>query len=126
MTEVMPNLFIGHWMDARDVRHPGSAFHVVTVAHDSPVTGDAKFDLVDGPGCDPEAIEAAAAHVAEAHRAGKRVLVHCHGGRSRSGIVTVLAMALITGRQFFECYDALMNSHGGLIWSRSTLRQRMI
>lgn len=108
MTEVHPNLFIGNWHDAQ--RHLDSMY-VVTVAHDSPVTGSAKFPLVDGPGNPPELVIEAARHAAEAHKAGKKVLIHCHGGRSRSGVVTVAALMLITGNNLCNCYDQVKDHH---------------
>lgn len=108
MTEVMPRLFIGNWHDAQ--RQNGNMY-VVTVAHDSPVTGDIKFGMVDGPGNTPELFLDAAKHAAEAYSAGKSVLIHCHGGRSRSGVVTVAALMLITKKPLCECYDLLKDRH---------------
>lgn len=108
MTEVMPRLFIGNWHDAQ--RQMGN-LHVVTVAHDSPVTGDAKFGMVDGPGNPPELLLDAAKHAAQAHADGKSVLIHCHGGRSRSGVVTVAALMIITQKPLCECYDLLKDRH---------------
>lgn len=109
MTEVMPRLFIGDWRDAE--RSIGQ-LHIVTCAHDSPITGNAKFGLVDGPGNPPELLIAAAEYAAEAYIKGKQgVLIHCHGGRSRSGVVMVATMIKITGKPLCECYDLLMNRH---------------
>jgi len=85
--------------------------YIVTVAHDSPVTGNAKFALVDGPGNPPELIIEAARCAAAAYGSGNRVLVHCHGGRSRSGVVMVATLILITGRPLCECYDMLKDKH---------------
>lgn len=104
MKEVISRLFIGNWMEASE--NAGSMY-VVTCACDSPFTGNARFDLIDGPGNNLQTILDAADHVAKAHAEGKTVFVHCQGGRSRSGIVTVLAMVKITGKSFCECYDAL-------------------
>lgn len=108
MTEVIPRLFIGNWHDAKQLM---STMHVVTVAEDSPVTGAAKFGMVDGPGNPPELLIEAARHAAEAHAQGKIVLIHCHGGRSRSGVVTVAALMRITGKTMCECYDLLKDKH---------------
>lgn len=108
MTEVIPRLFIGNWHDAS--RYLGT-MHVVTVAHDSPVTGHAKFDLVDGPGNNKETLIAAIEYAYEAYQRGETVLIHCHGGRSRSGTVTVAALVKITGKNLCECYDMLKDKH---------------
>ncbi len=108
MTEVITRLWIGSWRDAEE---RASAMHVVTVAHDSPFTGIAKFGLIDGPGNAPELLNAAADHVCEAYEGGATVLVHCHGGRSRSAAVIVLALSKITGKSLCELYDLLANKH---------------
>ncbi len=115
MTEVIPNLFIGNWRDAEraafDAAHNGSSMHIVTVAHDSPFVGNLHFKLVDGPGNDPEILRAAAESVSTAYKLGMRVLVHCHGGRSRSGAVIVLVVMSILGTGLCEAYDLVANKH---------------
>lgn len=108
MTEVIPRLFIGNWHEARD---NSEALHVVTCAHDSPFTGHAKFDLIDGPGNEAALLRAAAQYVVEAYERGERVLVHCHGGRSRSATVVTLALTKITNKPLCEVYDLLANAH---------------
>lgn len=108
MTEVVPRLFIGNWREAQE---NAGRMHVVTVAHDSPFAGHVKFDLEDGPGNDPEDLRDAAQYAAEAHARGETVMIHCHGGRSRSAVVTVLALTKITGRPLCECYDLLKDAH---------------
>lgn len=108
MTEIIPRLFIGNWHDAQ--QHL-TDMHVVTVAHDSPVTGNAKFGMVDGPGNTPELVIDAARYAAEAHSKGDRVLIHCHGGRSRSGVVSVATLMLVTGKSLCESYDLLKDRH---------------
>lgn len=111
MTEVIDKLFIGNWHDAQRQMVGSPRMHVVTVAQDSPITGDKKFSLVDGPGNPPELIIEAAKYVAEVHERGEQVLVHCHGGRSRSGVVTTAALMLITKKNLCECYDLLKDQH---------------
>ncbi len=107
MTELIPNLFIGNWHQARD----SQGCYIVTVAHDSPFVGDEHFKLVDGPGNDPAVFEAAVEAVVAAHRTGKKVLVHCIGGRSRSAAVIVAAAVHLTGRPLCELYDLLLAKH---------------
>lgn len=102
--EVIERLHIGNWQEARDA---AETIHVVTVAFDSPHIGHIKFDLIDGPGNTLDMFSAAVDHVHLMHKVGKRILVHCHGGRSRSAAVVVAAMMKITGKNLCECYDLL-------------------
>lgn len=46
MTELIPDLFIGNWHEARDA---DERFYVITVASDSEFIGDRHFKLIDGP-----------------------------------------------------------------------------
>ena len=110
MTELIPRLYIGNWHDARDNM---GIMHIVTVASDSPVTGNVKFDLVDGPGNLLSTFADAVEAVCRAHESGEKVLVHCVGGRSRSAAVIVVAATKITGRPFCEIYDDLLRKHDG-------------
>ena len=88
--EVAPNVYIGGWHAARDFAP--SFDIVVNVAVDAPNFGGPHFHLVDGPGNPPELMREAVTCVEVAIRQGKRVLVHCVGGRSRS--LTVVAEAI--------------------------------
>jgi hypothetical protein len=109
MTELIPNLFIGNWHEARDAQ----GFHVVTVAYDSEFVGDQHFHLIDGPGNSVIEFRGAIEGVCRAHGEGKKVLVHCVGGRSRSAAIIVAAATKITGRPFCEVYDELLFKHDG-------------
>lgn len=108
MTEVIPRLYIGNWRDAE--QHINSMY-VVTVAHDSPIIGNVKFNLIDGPGNDIKVLMEAVTHAYDAYHRGEKVLIHCHGGRSRSGTVLVAVLAKITGRNLCECYDFVLSKH---------------
>ena len=44
-----------------------------------------------------------AARVAELHRRGAKILITCAMGRNRSGLITALALALLTGRTPAQC-----------------------
>lgn len=111
MTELIPNLFIGNWAEAESCAPHG--FHVVTVAVDSQFVGHEHFRLVDGPGNDPAVFRAAVDAVVASHRIGRRVFVHCVGGRSRSAAVIVAAAAQLTGRGLCDVYDELLRKHDG-------------
>jgi len=109
MTELIPNLFIGNWHEARD----SQGFYVITVAHDSGFVGHQHFRLVDGPGNEASVFKEAVEAVCCAYRENKKVLVHCVGGRSRSAAVIVAAATKLTGRPFCEVYDDLLRKHDG-------------
>lgn len=107
MTELIPRLHISNWHEAKDSR----GMHVVTCAHDSPFVGQEHFKLVDGPGNSADMLVAAVEAVCAAYRAGKNVLVHCVGGRSRSAAVVVAAAKVLTGKSLCEMYDLLLAKH---------------
>jgi len=107
MTEVIQNLFIGNWHEARDAQ----GMYVVTVAIDSEFIGHEHFKLIDGPGNNVEEFCNAVDSVCKAHRNGDKVLVHCVGGRSRSAAVIVAAVTVLTGTSLLNAYDALIYKH---------------
>lgn len=108
MTEVIPNLFIGNWKDAE--LH-ANELYVITVAGDSPFIGNEHFKLNDGPGNPPGLLESAADSVHKAYSNGKKILIHCHGGRSRSAAVTVLSIMKILNKNLCEAYDLAKDKH---------------
>ena len=107
MTELIPDLLIENWHEARSARD----MYIITVAHDSEFVGHEHFKLVDGPGNLSEDFVAAVESVCRAHRNGNRVLVHCVGGRSRSAAVIVAAAKVLTNRPMCEIYDMLLRKH---------------
>lgn len=110
MTEVIPNLFIGNWQEAREAANERNKY-IITVANDSPFIGDEKFDLVDGPGNDINIFLNAVKATVSSYRYENKVLVHCHGGRSRSGVVVVAAIMILMNKNMCEAYDLLANKY---------------
>lgn len=104
MNEITPGLWVGDWKAARD----SSGFHIVTVAGDSPFIGDEHFKLVDGPGNSHDEFRSAVSAVVAAHVSGKKVLVHCIAGQSRSAAVVVSALMAIHAINWCEAYDLLV------------------
>lgn len=90
MSEIAANLHVGGWHDARDRRAEFDV--IINCAVDAPHNGDYQFGLVDGPGNAADVFAAAVEEVYQHFSSGKRVLVHCVAGMSRS--VTVTAAAL--------------------------------
>lgn len=101
MNQVVDHVYIGGWQDAQKARN----MHVVTVAIDSPFVGNAKFDLIDGPGNDPEIYRAAVSHVLARINSGTPVIVHCVSGRSRSAAVLCSALARHMQTDFNAAYS---------------------
>lgn len=62
----------------------------------------AHIPMRDGKRVDPAAVEDAVECVVDCVASGASVLVHCYGGRNRSGLVVAMAMVVldgITGRE---------------------------
>lgn len=113
MTELIPGqLFVGNWQEAQDCKRNGR-YYIITVANDPfPFQGDLVFPLVDGPGNNIGLFWDAVEAVREAVRTtGRPVLVHCHGGRSRSVAVCVGAYRQLKGINLCEAYDQVIDKH---------------
>jgi hypothetical protein len=104
VNEIIQNLWVSDWMAARD----STGFHIVTVAADSPFVGSEHFNLADGPGNSHDEFHGAVSAVVHAYTHGKRVLVHCIAGQSRSAAVAVSALMAIRGLNWCEAYDLLV------------------
>ena len=111
MNEVAPGVFIGGWHDARDHAHEFDA--VINCAIDAPCYGGAHhFPLVDGPGNARELMQSAIEQVITEMKAGRRILVHCVGGKSRSVVVTAMALSRVTGVSFSDAIDSIVEARG--------------
>jgi protein-tyrosine phosphatase len=65
--------------------------------------------LVDGPGNDPRAVSEAVSYLSEVVNEGRRILVHCHAGRSRSVVIVarhLMANQLMTPERALELIHA--------------------
>lgn len=60
----------------------------------------AQVGLVDGPGNLPASYHAAVLTLAAMVKTGKRVLVHCHEGKSRSAAVVIMYLSATAGRNW--------------------------
>lgn len=115
MTEVIEDLQIGNWMEAKEAHDNGA--HVVTVAIDSPFIGDKHFPLIDGHGNDPEVFYSAVRYVVEKYVANiasgsnQRILVHCVAGRSRSAAVIVKVLKILLQESISEAHNLLVSRH---------------
>lgn len=109
MTELIPRFYIGNW---REAQIAPENFHVVTCMNDeSGFCRNARFELVDGPGNEITLLIAAIEHVVKTYAEGATILVHCHGGRSRSATVSIASIAKIRCLSLCEAYDLVKDKH---------------
>lgn len=90
---------------------------------DHGVRETAKVGLVDGPGNMPGALMAAVCMLAQLLERHNRVLVHCHGGVSRSGIVVALYLAARTENMEIDAAISLVQSKRSLVDPVPALRE---
>ena len=99
---------MGDWQDAK--YHQKEFDEIFTVAKDSPFVGNHFYGLVDGPYPDneillPNAIDDLLNVRKKDWQLGKRILVHCVGGFSRS--VTVVSGYIIAEGYEHDVEDAI-------------------
>lgn len=70
-----------------------------------------KVGMIDGEGNLPTTFAAAVFLLAELCRRHDRVLVHCHGGRSRSASVICIYLATQSGTSFQEALSRVKSAH---------------
>lgn len=96
MDWITEQIAIGNFSDARAL--PAGIDAVLCLIDnccDERVDVDAvSVPLVDGPGNDKESVEEAIEYLSEVVDAGRRIMVHCHAGRSRS--VVIVARYLVS------------------------------
>ena len=116
MTKITDNIWIGNSHDAvnADLREPGINA-ILNCAHDLQGTRGwndgveyAQCGLADGPGNEMAACHAAVLKLVALIRAGKKVLVHCHKGESRSVFVAICALELTHSRQGWDHWRAII------------------
>jgi len=115
ITFVTPRLAIGSASDARNSNN--SQFDaILNVAIDLDVEDSFKWrhkvGLLDGPGNSPLIFMSAVLLLYSLLKEGKRVLVHCHEGKSRS-VMVAATLFVIEGRDTLdEALDQIMPKRG--------------
>jgi protein-tyrosine phosphatase len=111
MDLVGPDLFVGTLADATDSHHleKDEITVVVSLTHKTPDLSTQVVDihsipLIDGPQNSREQFTTAVEETVTALGDGKRVLVHCAAGASRSPTVAATALALV---QEIDLEDAI-------------------
>ncbi|TKX73625.1 protein phosphatase [Halorubrum sp. GN11_10-6_MGM] len=128
MDEVAEGLFVGTASDAEDeslLRNRGVDV-VVSLTHDDPNTGAvARVDIpmLDGPRNEYGAFADAAEAVVERREAGRRVLVHCSAGASRSPAVAAAAMTRLTDRDLGEAFERVLGRRAAVDPHDALVRQ---
>lgn len=108
--EVYPNVWVGGWSAARDYNQNFDIIYNVAV--DAPAYCHYHFAFVDGPGNDKIAFNACIEAVASEISAGRRVLVHCMAGRSRSLVIAAAALEKAKGVPFDETVESMRIPRG--------------
>ena len=98
-SEILPWLFVGNWQEAQTLSR--DEWVTFTCAHDSPFKGTFFYPMRDGADCPPNLIDEAAQQIkdAEPFLNGRKILVHCMSGFSRSPAVVVRYLCM-TGMTF--------------------------
>lgn len=109
--QVMNNLWIGGWSAARDYGHMFDV--IINVAKDAPDHGSHyKFSLVDGPCEQQPEFEAAVNCIGPEFSSGRRVLVHCVAGYSRSLVSAAKAVSIATNEPFDNVLERFKKARG--------------
>jgi protein-tyrosine phosphatase len=113
MNAIADGIFVGTVSDAEDeplLRGRGIEV-VISLTHDAPNTGSVDrvdIPMLDGPRNEYSSFADAAETVVERREAGKRVLVHCSAGASRSPAVAAAAMTRLTDRNLDEAFEQVL------------------
>ena len=107
-TKVSDWCWIGDWQDASRFRRAVPDGRIVTVANDSPVLGHYVYPVVDGfaQGNDVLFFEAMD-KIVELKRSGRKVLVHCVSGISRSPAALIGASMKVRHIDYDTAYGEL-------------------
>ena len=102
MDWITEHIAVGSFIDAQHA-DPDDVDAILCLIADCCDEDDVRFDvlnlpLVDGPGNDSRRVHEALAFVHDAVSNGKRILVHCHAGRSRSVCIVVRYLMTYMGR----------------------------
>lgn len=114
ISQVTDTLIIGDWQDAarisRYVLEPTVGWKIMTVAFDSPFTGDIKFNLVDGPADgNLDEFERAVDKLTELQNNKIPTLIHCVSGVSRSAAVVIAYLMRSEKISYGEAFARVQN-----------------
>jgi protein-tyrosine phosphatase len=113
MDEVFNDIYVGTESDAGDeslLRKHG-VDTVISLTHSNPETGDiTRIDIpmVDGPQNSYQAFAEAVETVIEQCENGRRVLIHCSAGSSRSPSVAAAVITRLSGTTLNEVFNQII------------------
>jgi len=113
MDEVFNGIYVGTESDAGDesILRKHGVDTVVSLTHSQPDTGDitrVDVPMVDGPQNSYQAFAEAEETVIEQRENGRRVLVHCSAGSSRSPSVAAAAITRLSDTTLNEAFNQII------------------
>jgi protein-tyrosine phosphatase len=115
ITQVTPTVAVGNSTDAKEAKQERFDA-ILNVAIDLDIKDEFrwrhKVGLVDGPGNDTLTFMSAVLLLYSLVRSKKRVLVHCHEGKSRSVMVCACFVSITEGISLDEVLKKLMPERG--------------
>lgn len=115
ITYILDNVAIGNSQDSKNVKNE-QFDSVLNVAIDLDIKDEFKWrhkvGLLDGPGNHPDMMVAAVLALHALVNSGKRVLVHCHAGKSRSVMITSLYVSIAKNIDFDTVLKQVMAHRG--------------
>lgn len=115
ITYILDNVAIGNSQDSNSVKN-GQFDAILNVAIDLDIKDEFKWrhkiGLLDGPGNHPDMMIAAVLVLHALVNSGKRVLVHCHAGKSRSVMITSLYVSIAKNLDFDTVLKQVMAQRG--------------
>jgi len=113
MDKVADRIFVGTESDAGDkslLRKHG-VDTVISLTHSNPDTGNVtRLDvpMIDGPQNDSEVFAQAVSEVIEHRKSGRKILIHCSAGASRSPSVAAAAISHLTEKDLNEAFNQII------------------
>lgn len=115
ITYILDNVAVGNSQDSIGAKNE-QFDAILNVAIDLDIKDEFKWrhkvGLLDGPGNHPDTMIAAVLMLHSLVNSKKRVLVHCHAGKSRSVMITSLYVSIAKNSNFDEVLQKVMKNRG--------------